>query len=278
VTDIIHRGQWQTPQYPVTGMGALPAQQRFITLHWPGGDVNTSPASAQVATLRAMQRDWVTRKGYSLGYNFVVFPDGATYGVREFDIRCAANGSQAVNIPGVAILLAVPDMASPPSSPMIQAVRDLVAMTRAQATHSLVVNGHKDVRPSPTACPGARIEDMIHVGIFEPKKEEPPPTPVPPTLPPFDPLHAQWGLWPFVIPKTVKKDSTGDEVKLLQGMLYHFDGLQGKIAVDGKYGDQTVWYVTDFQKRAGLYVDGITGNETWGALYEIAGWPGKVPR
>jgi hypothetical protein len=165
---IIPRTAWQTTTNPIAGTPAVPHEWRYNTLHYCGVDVNTSDP---VRLLRNMQTAWTNQKGYSLGYNFAVFTDGSSYEIRGLDLRCAANGDQTSNRPGVAILLAIPAIDGQPTDPMIEAVRDLVAHTRARVPQSLLINGHREVRPSPTACPGQTIMHMIEAGVFEPTTE-----------------------------------------------------------------------------------------------------------
>lgn len=56
----------------------------------------------------------------------------------------------------------------------------------------------------------------------------------------------------------LKMGDSGDEVRKVQGAL--------KIAVDGDFGLMTKNAVVAFQKKNGLYPDGIVGGNTWGAL------------
>lgn len=58
---------------------------------------------------------------------------------------------------------------------------------------------------------------------------------------------------------TLRKGSTGDEVKKLQQSL--------GITADGIYGSQTESAVRAYQQKNGLSVDGIAGNQTLGKLY-----------
>lgn len=58
---------------------------------------------------------------------------------------------------------------------------------------------------------------------------------------------------------TLRKGSTGDEVKKLQTSL--------GIKADGIYGSQTESAVREYQKANGLSTDGIAGNQTLGKLY-----------
>lgn len=57
---------------------------------------------------------------------------------------------------------------------------------------------------------------------------------------------------------TLKKNSTGEQVKILQAHL----GL----SVDGKFGPATESVVKEFQKSHNLVADGIVGPKTWEAL------------
>lgn len=61
--------------------------------------------------------------------------------------------------------------------------------------------------------------------------------------------------------------SRGDSVKSLQQQLAN----QGyKLAVDGIYGAQTKSAVTEYQRKSGLTVDGIAGNQTMGSLSKLS--------
>ena len=61
----------------------------------------------------------------------------------------------------------------------------------------------------------------------------------------------------------LKYGSRGDEVKKLQQAL----GSAGySVDVDGIYGDKTRSAVRQYQRANGLGVDGIVGEQTWGAL------------
>lgn len=57
---------------------------------------------------------------------------------------------------------------------------------------------------------------------------------------------------------TLKKGSTGQDVKMLQQQLHIKD--------DGIFGSLTETAVKDFQKKHNLIVDGIVGDKTWAAL------------
>ncbi len=164
------RTAWQDSSYPVSSstwmqIGALD----YITLHYIGADGVAVSDVAQL--LRNAQWDYVVNRGYSLGYNSAVSLDGDEWEIRGFDYRCAANGSPALNLPGYAILLVLPNTWSAPSQDQIDGVRSVVGKIRDTAAAAgnfnyLEINGHQDLLP--TSCPGSGIYNLIQSGAFEP--------------------------------------------------------------------------------------------------------------
>lgn len=68
---------------------------------------------------------------------------------------------------------------------------------------------------------------------------------------------------------TLKKGSTGAQVKTLQRLLYAmgYTGADGKrVGIDGDFGSNTEYAVKKYQSRNGLVADGIVGAATWGVL------------
>lgn len=70
--------------------------------------------------------------------------------------------------------------------------------------------------------------------------------------------------FPWVQLGIKRTDNNVYMVKCLQYLLRDA-GYQG-IAVDGKFGKQTRWYVMQFQRAHGLKVDGYVGGQTWKKL------------
>jgi peptidoglycan hydrolase-like protein with peptidoglycan-binding domain len=73
---------------------------------------------------------------------------------------------------------------------------------------------------------------------------------------------------------TLKYGSSGDEVKKLQETLNATGNYN--LATDGRFGAKTQEAVKAYQKANGLSVDGIVGNNTWGALNK-ASTPSTAP-
>ena len=62
----------------------------------------------------------------------------------------------------------------------------------------------------------------------------------------------------------LSRGSSGKEVKTLQQMLNSSGNYN--LETDGVFGSKTLAAVQDYQKKNGLTVDGIVGEQTWGAL------------
>ena len=65
---------------------------------------------------------------------------------------------------------------------------------------------------------------------------------------------------------TLKKGSTGSQVKTIQRILACRYALPKDLIIDGNFGNITYKYVTKFQSDKGLVVDGIVGEKTWESL------------
>jgi peptidoglycan hydrolase-like protein with peptidoglycan-binding domain len=72
---------------------------------------------------------------------------------------------------------------------------------------------------------------------------------------------------------TLKRGSTGQAVKELQQLLFHWGYYFG--AIDGIFGIYVENAVKDYQHRVFLTEDGIVGSITWQALY--SGTPVNMP-
>lgn len=72
------------------------------------------------------------------------------------------------------------------------------------------------------------------------------------------------------IKRLLQNGSQGDDVKNVQNLL---NNKGYSLDVDGKFGPQTLAATQDFQKKNGLAVDGIIGNETMTALMDVGGSP-----
>ena len=76
------------------------------------------------------------------------------------------------------------------------------------------------------------------------------------------------------VPDTIRKGSSGSDVKTLQGLL---NDNGASLKVDGKFGQLTRDAVIAYQKANGLNVDGVVGPQTWTALLYPDADPDEPP-
>lgn len=175
--------EWELASQPVTGPAMNLLALRYITIHYNGAtqDLDGADGVYQDAdfaeVLRGMQSSYLSTRGYSLGYNSAVAPDGDEWEIRGLGFQTAANGCTAVNAPGYAIQVTLPHPLAEPTAEQIFGTRLVISRVRdiaraAGNTDHLELNGHGDVRAlcgdGGTACPGAALRELIASGALEP--------------------------------------------------------------------------------------------------------------
>jgi hypothetical protein len=181
------RSTWVDPRYPVTGSRAVDWPRIDTTvIHYTADDdlIDGDPgehADDLPGYLRAIQRDYTTRRGYSIGYNFAVDWLGAAWELRGFDYRCAANAGH--NDHTLAILMLV-DGGDQATVYAVGAVRELVGSFERIAQRTLTITGHGQLPGAATGCPGRGLREQIAAGVFSPRYRPPAPSePLPPPIP-----------------------------------------------------------------------------------------------
>ena len=113
--------------------------------------------------LRNMQKSYVDRRGYSLGYSVAVDQQGISWEIRGTDYIPAANVGYNDS---TWVILALVDWQDECNPKMVETIRRLVAWARQQTGEDTPVIGHKDL--ASTQCPGTGIYNQIRNGTFEP--------------------------------------------------------------------------------------------------------------
>jgi hypothetical protein len=198
------RETWQDPEYPVAGP---PADWGVICrpiAHYTADDdlIDGDPGESAddlPGYLRAMQRHYVTARGYSVGYQFAIDWLGGVWELRGFDFQSAANkgderktGVRNVN-PVTAPILFLVDGADRATDEAVNAARFVLAeMARraARPLDPLVSHSALDF----TACCGAGIRAQIAAGVFS----QPPIVP-PEPLPPLPPIVEEVDLMLYIL-------------------------------------------------------------------------------
>lgn len=183
VADLHERGEWVSPEQPVDGPAMDLLALRYITIHYNGDTIDLDGSDDQyqdedyAQVLRNMQSSYLASRGYSLGYNSGIAPDGDEWEIRGTSFRSAANGCREVNEPGYAIQLTLPTPDAVPTEAQLDGLRQAIARVRAEARAAgnddfLELNGHRDVRPlcgnGGTSCPGDALYSLLEDGALEP--------------------------------------------------------------------------------------------------------------
>ncbi len=181
---VVHpRSQWEDPATPVTSTSLMAVGSlEFITVHYNGdvldldGADNVYQDQDFVSILRNIQAAYVRDRGYAIGYNSAIAPNGDEWVLRGFDYRTAANGCVAANVPAYAILITVPTPTSAPTAPQVAGLKAAIARVRGVIaskgnTRTIVINGHNAIRSlkcgGGTGCPGPHFEALIDAGTLE---------------------------------------------------------------------------------------------------------------
>jgi hypothetical protein len=117
--------------------------------------------------LRRMQKSYVDRRGYSLGYSVAVDQQGVSWEIRGTDHMPAANVGFNDRTWVILCLVDWQDACNPQ---MVDTIRQLVAWARGQAGRPIPIVGHRDI--ASTRCPGDGIYNQIKNGTFEPVPED----------------------------------------------------------------------------------------------------------
>jgi hypothetical protein len=176
--------EWESSAEPVDGPDMELLALRYVTIHYPGvamdldGDDDVYEDQDTIDFLRNLQHYSLTLndRGWTIGYNSIIAPDGDEWEARGHQVRNAASGCLDANRPGYTLMIQTADIDLPPNEAQVEGARRAVARIRAAAAaagnpHTLVINGHRDVAPLcglGTACPGEPIYDMLGRGAFEP--------------------------------------------------------------------------------------------------------------
>jgi hypothetical protein len=178
------RQSWVSPALPVAGPAFIPTRVDTVVIHYTAADdlIDGDPgehADDLPAYLRAIQRDYVTSRGYSIGYNVAVDWLGGSWELRGSDFRCAANKGHNEHTFAILVLVDGNDMATPQAAAEI---RRIVGELEALCRRELAIVGHGQLTNpnAATACPGSGLRAQIALGEFSPRWS--PPVVVPPPV------------------------------------------------------------------------------------------------
>ena len=155
----------------------VPVSKRLkgVCLHYMGFPVRTEDPVRLVPSIQrghmAEPKNW-----WDIAYNELIAQDGTVLEGRGLLHRCGAQGSTAHNRSYIALGLLLGD-GDEPTSEMIQAVRERIAIVRFFQPQATKIVGHSDLKA--TSCPGNHVRALLRSGAFEPDAVD---NPAPPTL------------------------------------------------------------------------------------------------
>ena len=166
MTPYYQRAHWEDPSQPVAGPEPKGVRGAWV-LHYPGNSGFTEPMSDDdmIRYCRNMQSDYVTNRGYSIGYSFVVSQSGLAYEARGFDINNAANKGDKMkpaisnfNAISMSIQVAVSGQDAA-SAAAVAKVNEIIAL---EPDWDVVVHADVDY----TSCCGAGMIEQVRSGII----------------------------------------------------------------------------------------------------------------
>lgn len=186
MTTYLSRSAWTSAS---TGGSTLTGSQLVgVAVHWPGTTQAAIGAQSQLATAARIRgyRDFhVNSRGWSdVGYNFAIDQAGRVWMLRSTSwagnrvgAHCASPSNPTANHKYVGVLLIL-GQSEQPSTAMVEAFGDWyhtrflpVWKGRTQ------IRGHTQVPGASTACPGARVLDLVKSGsLAQPPEEDDMPT------------------------------------------------------------------------------------------------------
>lgn len=155
------RASWEPAKFPVEGPPFRFWLVNTLAVHYTADDRIPSDVGRYLANI---QQSYVTRRGYSIGYNAAIDRDGVCWELRGTTFKCAAN--KGYNDMSFAVLMLVDgqDEANPK---MVARMRQLVGAVRSICPDVKIV-GHRDI--GSTACPGIGLYSQVVSGVFEPQE------------------------------------------------------------------------------------------------------------
>lgn len=230
---IIPPSVWQpSPAFRDT-VPVFPRNRLGVVLHYPGiigGDYPAIHNAAEAARKQQLSYRNDPRRGYDLGYNYLVDQAGRVAVVRG-RYRSAANGTSSSNDSYLAIeILVDPDEGL--NAFQALSVQRIIYALRHDYGYGNTILGHRNVKA--TSCPGEQIYAWMVAGGFEPKPEQWPENAFNPWEGRYGPLPDQ--PKPMLVPGMINNYV----VSYLQGVLINRMSAVIAVAEKDDFGYNTV--------------------------------------
>ncbi|WP_433701797.1 peptidoglycan recognition protein family protein [Nocardiopsis sp. CA-288880] len=244
------------------------------SIHYVGASAINDSHSACAGRVRGIQNHHINGNGWSdIAYSLLVCAHGYVFVGRGVNRRTAANGTNSGNQNWYAVC-ALLGGSQKPTPEMVQGIRDAVAYLRKSGGAGARVNGHRDHLA--TSCPGGPLYAMVRDGTFTSGGSTAPgggsskPAPKPGTKAPKFPLKS--GHW-YGPESSNSRNHSGYYSSARPGIRQIRDRLRERgwsVAAGDRYDTKLAGVIRQFQAEKDLAVDGLTGSQTWRALWEEA--------
>ena len=160
------RWMWKARK-PKRSPGTLSATQvNSVVLHYPAMSGKLNTVDGVKSALRSWQNYHMDTHGWSdIAYQVAFDQMGNSYRLRGIGNRSAANGNTELNLTKCAFLLVVAENEMP-TPKMIKTVNRFIGKARKRYPKISKIQGHGQVRPGGTSCPGRLVQGMIDNGTF----------------------------------------------------------------------------------------------------------------
>lgn len=242
-------------------------QNGGVAVHYGGPRQPAADSSADharcISTWKAWQTYHMNTHGWSdIAYTGGFCQHGYAFAGRGAGVRTAANGTNAGNQNYYAVTWIGGEGQTPTSQALDAADWWIDQLRRAGA--NTAVKPHRFFKS--TGCPGnplvgyAGSRDRQHITVGGTS-----PTPAPAPAPASKPAAPKSTGDTLVFP-TLKRGSTGQDVRNLQALLL---AAGRSVRIDGEFGPGTETKLREYQKAAGLTVDGQAGTATFRYLLGV---------
>lgn len=163
------RSDWTTSK-PADARRVMRPFLRGTAIHWVGPAVPAAVYAGDEAAvaqyLRGVLRYHLSKGWSDIAYNLAVDTQGRVWDLRGLQFQPGANGDDHVNTSHLAVVALIGE-GQRPTPEMLVGLRKAVRKVRLHyPIRGVEVVGHRDIRPTPTACPGRPLYLAIKADTF----------------------------------------------------------------------------------------------------------------
>ncbi|XP_041367647.1 peptidoglycan recognition protein-like [Gigantopelta aegis] len=158
---ITTRAEWGA-RHPAYTIGHMPGPAKYIFIHHSVTAPCTTPSACKAEVKQFQNYHMDGHKWPDIGYSFVIGEDGHVYEGRGWDTIGAH--TYGYNSVGLGICIIGNYMERIPNNAALNKIKQLITcgVQNGKINSNYILRGHQDMPNNPTACPGKKLEDLIH--------------------------------------------------------------------------------------------------------------------